>query len=368
MTHLKNKQHYIDLYDRGTVGQCRSIFSRKIDVDSVREKAKEKKLDEAEAIRIIGVAEKLHIYFLTGDRYMKKEETIRKWMERDEAHDKFEEQATAPEEITCLTCGRLMFVSSQHMDIGYDGKPDRMLFFYDCPLEHIPRRAFYDNGDEFRREKPTCPKCQSELTETDKHTKKKLVTIKHCSKCGYEDKYELELGKKEKEPEPDPDYEKDRVKFCLSEKEGQDFIQAKIQMESAAKFMDEWNEKQKNKEVYDKVANLKKLKILELEELLAPILEKAGYIKLQFKNPEVTRDVVVPFTVYEQRPDREGRASTYELEKLLRKTLKDTNWRLMTDGTSYRLGMLEGRLHGYEREEDLLRLVKEKGQKKENNV
>lgn len=48
----------------------------------------------------------------------------------------------------------------------------------------------------------------------------------------------------------------------------------------------------------------------------------------------------------------------YELEVLLRKALKDTNWRIMTSGTNYRLGMLKGRLREYEREEDLLNLVK----------
>ena len=38
--------------------------------------------------------------------------------------------------------------------------------------------------------------------------------------------------------------------------------------------------------------------------------------------------------------------------------LMSTNWRLMSDGVAYRLGILTGRLRGYEREEDLLKLVK----------
>jgi len=75
-------------------------------------------------------------------------------------------------------------------------------------------------------------------------------------------------------------------------------------------------------------------------------------------------DVVVPFIVYDQKPDRNDRVSTYDLEKLLRKALLDTNWRLMSDGTTYRLGMLEGRFHGYEKEDDLVNLVRQ--QEKEN--
>jgi hypothetical protein len=37
--------------------------------------------------------------------------------------------------------------------------------------------------------------------------------------------------------------------------------------------------------------------------------------------------------------------------------LIDTNWRLMSDGISYRLGYLNGRLRAYEQEEDLKELV-----------
>ncbi|QQS23260.1 hypothetical protein IPM19_01700 [bacterium] len=63
---------------------------------------------------------------------------------------------------------------------------------------------------------------------------------------------------------------------------------------------------------------------------LAIIYMAAGYIKLQFKDPDTTKDFILPFVVYDQMPDREDRYSTSELEKLLRQALKETNWRLMT--------------------------------------
>lgn len=358
MTNLKSKQHYSDLYDRFTVEEGRRIVSQPYDVDSIRKEIKKKKIDEKEAVRAIIAAKNLYLYFFKGDRFKKKEKTIQEWMRRDEARDKFFEEATAPEDITCLTCGRLMFVSSKHLNIGINDE-DTVLFFYDCPLEHTPRRAFYNTGEEFERKPPTCPKCHTELKEEHKKTKTKLATISTCPTCDYQDKDVIDLKEKPKEQE-DPDFAKDREIFCLSEKEGQQFIQDSIRMEQMAKFMDEYKEKEKNKDLYDAVANLKKLKIVELEEYLAPILEKAGYIKLQFKEPEVTKDVFLPFIVYEHKSDREERVSTYELEKLLRKSLIDTNWRLVTGGVSYRLGMLEGRLHGYEREEDLIKLVNKK--------
>lgn len=355
-TYLKTKQYYIDLYDHGTVEICRRWLARPIDVEAIEKKAEKNDLDKEEAKRVVAGMNRLYLYFQTGDRYIKKEDTIREWMERDDKRDKFIETVTAPEDITCLTCGRLMFVSSKHFNMGFDDEKDTMLFMYDCPLEHLPRRAFYNNGEEFKREKPLCPKCNTPVSEDDQTTDEKFITLVTCPNCDYKDTREIERTAS-KEAEFDPNYDRDREEFCLSEKKGQEFIEAKRNIEGLAQFMDKVKEKEENKEVYDKVANLKKLKIIELEELLAPILEKAGYIKLQFKNPEITKDVVVPFIVYEHKPDREGQASTHDLSKLLKETLKETNWRLMSEGTNYRLGMLEGRLRGYEREEDLVKLV-----------
>lgn len=358
--YLKSHQYYSDLYDRHTVEQCRWWDERPANLGGLRESYKkkypDKELDEKELIRTANAFTNLHLYFIKGERYIKKAETIREWMQRDERRDQFFETAMAPENINCLTCGRLMFVSSKHYNSGGKDESDRVLFFFDCSQEHMPRRAFYDNGEEFRREKPVCPKCKTEVVEEDKTTDEKWVTIITCPNCDYTDTSEIERTVNK----VDPNFERDRVRFCLSEKEGGEFISAKANIEGLSRLMDEIKEKEKNKASYEKVASLKKLKIIELEEFLAPVLERADYIKLQFKSPEVSKDVTVPFVVYEKKPDREGYASTKELEKLIKKTLADTNWRLMTDGVSYRLGMLEGRLHGYEREEDLLKLVQQK--------
>jgi hypothetical protein len=122
-------------------------------------------------------------------------------------------------------------------------------------------------------------------------------------------------------------------------------------------MLDKQKDKEGNKELYDEVAKIKRLKIIELEQMLAPALEAENFVRLHFKDPEIARDVVVPFTVHDTKEGREERGSCLDLQRLVKKALEGTNWRLMSDDASYRLGMLEGRLRAYEKEEDLLKLV-----------
>ncbi len=70
--------------------------------------------------------------------------------------------------------------------------------------------------------------------------------------------------------------------------------------------------------------------------------------------------VIIPFTVQEANSKRKEYDTTNALKKLLKITLENTNWRLMTDGVSYRLGYVYGRLKGYETEEDLASLFRVK--------
>jgi hypothetical protein len=102
------------------------------------------------------------------------------------------------------------------------------------------------------------------------------------------------------------------------------------------------------------------LTVVDIEKLLAPVLEKEGFIKLVFGTPDMGKDLFLPFTVHDAKSERRDLASTHDLQKLVKKALEDTNWGLMSDGASYRLGIVTGRLRAYEREEDLVELVRRK--------
>jgi hypothetical protein len=69
--------------------------------------------------------------------------------------------------------------------------------------------------------------------------------------------------------------------------------------------------------------------------------------------------VVIPFSIQDMNSERSDRASSQTAEEIIKNTLNETNWRLI-DGVSYRLGYLQGRLKGYEREEDMIKLVEKK--------
>lgn len=354
--HLKSKQYYIDLYDRHTVERCRNlvrIHSKPMkNPPLINGKKPTKKLLKGMSKMGLEYA----LMFTKGDRYINKEINIERWMADDKETDEFYESSEAPEDIRCLKCHSLLSII--HKDLWTSlNKPDRILFMFDCVNSCLPRRAFWDNGEEWIPKSNPCPKCTSRLNSKEEITKEKFITHYTCVSCGFTKKDELKRTANKKD-KLDPNFDADRAKYCLSTEEGEKWRRELVNLEQMGKLVDEWKEKDKNKEAYDKVAEINKLTIIELEKLLVPVLEKVGYIKLQLSNPEISKDVIVPFGVYDNKSDRPKRTSEYDLKKLLKKTLKGTNWRLMSDGVSYRLGFLRGRLRGYEGDEDLLKLVK----------
>ncbi|MBI3442866.1 MAG: hypothetical protein HY007_03805 [Candidatus Sungbacteria bacterium] len=156
----------------------------------------------------------------------------------------------------------------------------------------------------------------------------------------------------------DKDFEKDRARFCLTEEQGKKYIDEKFNLERIGKLVERWKAEEKDKDLYEAVAQIKKLTFVQLKNLLSPVLEKAQYMNLEFGNPDISKDVQVGFTVNDGNDARQGLASEADLKKLIKKTLEDTNWRLMTDGVNYKLGILTGCLRGFENQEDLLDLVK----------
>ena len=349
--YLNPQQYYEDIYDRSTVDFCRGIES-KYD-ESIKDRIG-KKINKKD--RDLLAAYRLMIHFEIGERYLRKEDKIKEWMDRDRAKDKLLETAIPPNDIYCNKCGEAMFVETKILHNKDREEKERVLFIFRCPSKCKDGRAIFNDGEEWIMEPKLCDKCGFELNKKVDRKGDKILTHYSCKECGFKKTEELDLSRKEKEI--DKFYNRDRARFCLNEKKGQAYCNEKIRMKQLCDMVEGTTEKDKNKELYERVSKLKKLTVFELEKRLTPVLKKEGYIKFELGKPEIGRDVFIEFSTQDENSGREEYESSNNLKKIIKKTLENTNWRLMSEGIHYRLGFLNGRVRGYEKEEDLIKLVK----------
>jgi hypothetical protein len=350
--YLKPEQHYIDRYDRSTVNLMRMKEKLFLERD-VKFKSNKKADKFMRATN--GLTKDLALYFETGERYLNKSETIREWMEEDRQRDSLIESAEPPVGIFCLVCGKEMIVESKVLHSGSLNTKDKVLFIFRCESCR-QGRGFFHTGEEFITKPEHCDKCGSVLDKTHKRTEEKIITYYRCSEHGLVKTDELDMGVQAEEA--DPNYETDRDRFCVSAKDGQEYLSFKIKSEQLKEVLKKIEDREVNKDLYDKVASIKKLSIVELENLLIPEMEKNGYIKLELMKPIMRREVTADFTVRDTQPGRDSYQSRSCFKKIVIDILKDTNWRLVISNIQVQLGILSGSIKGYEHEEDLIKLIK----------
>jgi len=363
--YLRNEQYYVDLYDLFTIKACLKVigFWR----DLYKRKDTDPKLKEIPPEEI----EKGFNYYLTwdlrvkkGEEYRRKAQTISDWVERDRVRQDKIDNTSPPSNVICPKCNAEMVAEDfKHLQDWPEDKPMRVMFIFECP-KCKKRLGLDENGEEHISKPRLCPKCKKEIKTTYKRKGDVITTTEKCTSCKYKhvEVEDLEKDRLEHQVEEKKDkelLEKFRAEFCLSDKEGQEYIELMESMEVANVIHDEEMQKYDN-QVYARSLQLKKTSITDLEKLLAPAMEEARYAKLSFEKPEIGQYVIVPFTVQDLVSSRRDRISVSELEKLINTALGDTNWRLLSNSVMYRLGYLEGRLKGYEREEDMLKLAGKK--------
>lgn len=204
--------------------------------------SRNKKMSKEQDRAIREWAHNLILTFERGERYLNRDKTIQEWMASDQTLDDLYENAQAPEDIRCLTCRNRH--TPTFKQLWHDGdKPERVLFMYDCPNKCLPRRAFFNTGEEWRIKQHVCKQCDSPTKHTADDDGTKLVTTYTCAKCKYIERDEMVWPKHE--DEYDEHFAEDRGRYCLSEEEGRKFSEMKWGMEQAGRFMDEWKEKEK---------------------------------------------------------------------------------------------------------------------------
>lgn len=363
MKYLKDEQYYSDLYDLITIKRCleREKYSSQVKLPPLSGK----KLNKRKTRTLLAPLIDFSLYFIKGDRYKAKASTIREWMENDRKKQSFLDSTPEPQNILCTECSLLMKNTMKELD-DYSDNQMRVLFFFECPVCK-KRKGVYNTGEIFASKTDPCDKCSSVTQRTYKRKGNIVTTIWTCLYCKFTKKESEDYGKTEdkweKEKMEDKKLlEKYRSTYCLTETEGQEYIESTTQLKAAVKWFAE-KEKKEQDPAYHKAIKLKKLSIVELEKVLSEILEKEKYIKLNFDKPDIDRYVIVPFTVQDANSVRKEQDSRNQLQKIIKKTLENTNWRLMNEGVTYRLGYLSSQLKGYEREEDLMKIVKKKRNK-----
>lgn len=347
--HLKSPQDYIDRYDRITIERCRqheSFFKKKLtELDKKDPELETKKSAIAYALR-------LSMYFYVGEEAVRKESTIQEWMDRDRHLDDVEENAQAPAGVHCLKCRALM---SSDFKTPEDG--DRVLFFYDCPNNCVSRRCFYDNGEEWFPTPEKCSKCGTDVARETKRKGRKIITILTCPSCKHVELSEWEMSKPTK-PVPDENFEADRLRFCLDKKKLDEYIEGKRNVAELPAFLEKHKDPDKFKKVDAFLKRIKMLNLAGIQAVLSKALEAKGFAKLDTAAPASGyKSITINFTAQDVMAGRDPKMAKKDFKEEVSGALRETNWRLMESTVEYSLGLVTGRLKGYQNQSELRELV-----------
>ncbi|TSC79909.1 MAG: Uncharacterized protein G01um101425_386 [Candidatus Peregrinibacteria bacterium Gr01-1014_25] len=352
--HLKERSYYEEMYDRHTVEDCR--WHEEPRPMSKEENDVKEGLTAGQIQWSHDFVTDMLLFQRAGDRYLQREETINEWMERDERRDAVLDRARTPI-IRCPSCGRSMECVYKRLDYDIDDrKREWVEFILKCmPCKQSAR--VFENGQKVPEKPSLCVKCKKEVKLSTRTKNGKEYFIDTCKHCGHVEETLSVLDEDKKEPtqEEIDRFEYDKKRFCLTSAQGQRY---KSWVEGMKLMKEETKEQEANVEYYDKLAEVKKLNIAGLEKLLKAVIKKAGYTDLHISMPPPDRQIIINFSVRDTEEKRESYDSEKTLQKIFEKALEDKNWALVSDGIHYRLGLLSGRIQGYETEEDLETLTK----------
>jgi hypothetical protein len=352
---LKDEQYYIDLYDQYTVEECYRLilkFSGAVLTEEIKSKySVEAQIEQLQ--KIVGIT----LNCFCGERYTNKAKTIQEWMDKDRRLDEFLGSALPSKSVLCTKCSSPMNYTDKHL-YGING--EGVLFFFHCN-KCCKNRAFYDNGEEFKTI-CECPKCGERAKAAHSRKKNKITTKYKCSDCEFTESSILDLDEVT-EKIHNEGYLAAKKQFCLSKEDGEKYLDGKRRLIDAVDCIKELKGREKQKDLYDSVAKVKKLNIADIEKLLSKPLQKEGFIKLNLENPQISRDIKIEFTVQDTTSGIHEHDRKMKLKKTINKALIETNWKLIDDYMYYKLGIITGRLRGLESEEDLVKLVQARQEK-----
>jgi hypothetical protein len=358
--YLEEESGYNDRYDLWTIESCLESIER---WSKLREKKfNDEKIDnliEEERSRAFTWAACIELHSIKEQRFEGKASTVQKWIETDRRRGEKLENIQEPESSSCPRCSqRMKSILRQFLVIS---EPLRVIFMFEC-LSCGKRESIWEDGQLYIPDPDHCPKCDKEIEILYSEQGRIVTWTKNCTSCGFEEIEINDLDKKEAERAEKELRDRDllnkhRTEFCLSEKQSQEYLEGIRWLEIVTDSLEKMKQKQVDP-VYQEVTKLKKIKIVGLEQLLSQELEKKKYIRLIFEKPDVSKHIIIAFNTQDADPLRKEYDSIHKLQRLIKKTLEGTNWRLMSGGMCYKLGYLWGRLKGHDQEDDLVQMIK----------
>lgn len=357
--YLKPEKEYIDRYDLHTIEECLDLYWN---LRRGMEKDKEKLIASEPVQDFDKEVHKCCSYVVrvvSINRYRQRKKTISKWIAEDRLRQDKIDIATPPAGIRCHKCGGATKIIDKNLHDAYGDSP-RVSFIFEC-LSCQARQIFYEDGSPWDFKRPQCKKCQVDLKTKYDEKSDVLVTTTFCPSCDYKEEDVYDYSKAELERQKEAKRQESllaefRKEFCLDDTNGPDAVRS---LEGMCNLAAKWeSEERKAKDpAYQKARSLKKLRVNEVKKLLQDSLPEHGYVDLEFEKPELGRFVAVPFIAQDDQVDRSEYDSRQDLKKLIVKLLGGTNWRLMSDGISYRVGYLSGRLRCCEDVDDMIDVI-----------
>lgn len=326
-TYTKSDQYYEDAYDRATIEKMKELE---------KQIPKSKKGNEFEVMK-----HRFKYDCYGADRAYDRAEFIRSLKEADQQKDRLIANTPIPRNVLCKMC----YSSMDYETLSFSEK-DKLIFFFQCPNGHLPKKAVYPDGSEHYIKPKGCSYCAGPVETTKKQTKLKLTLTDICKLCGKIDIVEFEFPRKKPAIK-----DEDRIKYCIR------FI-GKGSLRQDMQLILDSEVALKEKEVKYDYSHVEQINIVQLEKKLNEELEKAQFVKFQFEKPKSGRWLTVEFSA-QDFSSRDERDSVKTLKKKLTNALFNTNWRLMSTDIFYKLGFLTGQIKGFSLEEDLIKIGKE---------
>lgn len=340
----KSDQYYVDEYDRRTILLLKEL--------EIREAEKRKAAQSSEVKQRVLIQEYVSLdsfYHNAVMRARNKANSILTSIQLHEQYDRLVAKYPEPQNISCKTCNSLMFVCNHFFKEG----AAEILFVFECPQGHSPKRALYPSGEEFYLPQRRCEKCSGLLHSTTKKTKKKFTVIETCKKCKSKRVDEIDIPKGEYEPIN----EEERIKYCNAYVGLNTFREDLHLVDELAKSLEKQRKEKEEQEKYSFDIVLR-LKIPQLEDRLLRLTEKKNYTKLSFEKPVFSSHTVLQFSLQDPT-SRSEKESLKQLQKIIQADLFLTNWRLIKTELTYRMGYLTGKVKGFEQDDDILKISKE---------